>query len=182
MIFVFGFSVLITLWDEHKRDQNVLNARFSIFAPADYDFYIEYLRNPGNFSVPRVESIIKTPLGEIRVYEGEYDINTQKLFIQPNKCDIDEIYDYFRVYGKSNKSPTEIECIQINNVAGWTVLRTAETKQFGNLAPFAAVRDNTIIVFYTYSSDFRGTLTQSEEYVLEFLREAKEVDPKTLLR
>ncbi len=184
VVLFIGQAVLGAYFYERGRNQNVLNAGFTIYATPGQKVDVESLRYNSDLAVPHVNSRLNTPLGDIKITQGRFDSETKDLFIPPNRCDIDELYNYFGVYGKDNKSPTNIECIGVTNNSDWIILKTKESGKFDNRAPYAALQGETIIVFHAFKSsfgEFSGTAEQAAEFVTKFLKEAKAVEPKTLL-
>lgn len=181
-LLVAGLAIF-AVTDNRKLENRILDAPFSMYAPPGHTLDTQHLQSTEP-STPYVESRYDTPLGKINVVQGEYTSRTRLYFRPPDKCDIDALYDYLISYDRDNYQLTDIPCRSIELDNGWTVLSTSNPERFGNVAPYAATKGATIILFKaarTTGGEFQGTSAQAEKYVVEFLNTAEVIDPRTLV-
>jgi hypothetical protein len=185
VIIIVGLVTLLgTFLYERNRDQRAKNAGFTIYAPPGHGVDSEYLRQASELTVPHVNTTLSTPKGNIRVVQAATDNETEKLFRPPDKCDIDELYEYLGALGKESKSPTSKHCRLVQpTVDGWIIMTTSEHRDFGNRAPYAAMRGTTLVVFHAFSStggEFSGSPQDAKQYILDFLRKSQPVSADKL--
>lgn len=169
----------------HAQSQNLQQSGFTVYAPPGYEIDSEYMRRKSDHTVPHARTSIATNLGEINVIQARTDSETDKLFMPPNRCDVNALYEYMGVLGKETQIETTVECRVVDSGAanGWTIMTPIANSEFGNTSPFAAAKGSTIILFQAYRStggEFGGSPGQAEPHVVDFLIHAQPVELEKL--
>lgn len=184
-LLVFAVGVGMTWFSEYSSNRHAQNRNFKVYALDSKDVNTEYLRPAGEITIQFARIRLETPQGKIDVRQTGFDETINRLFQKPDKCELDELNDYVNIFGKNDNLPAVATqaCTQVYAQGDRAVYRPKDVSKILNDTPFLAVIGNTFMVFKAYSStfgDFQGDISEAEEYIVDFVKNAQVIDNEQL--